>query len=71
MLLVSKTISPTHKSDGDAGYTYAYAAVSPLDGVLDTLILPGVNGVCMQIFVDEIASRHAEENILMVADGAG
>ena len=52
-------------------YTYAYAAVSPLDGVLDTLILPSVNGVCMQVFVDEVASRHAEENILMVVDGAG
>lgn len=52
-------------------YTYAYAAVSPLDGVLDTLILPSVNGACMQIFVDEVASRHAEDNILMVADGAG
>ena len=52
-------------------YTYAYAAVSPLDGVLDTLILPSVNGACMQVFVDEVASRHAEENILMVVDGAG
>lgn len=52
-------------------YTYAYAAVSPLDGILDTLILPSVNGACMQIFVDEVASRHAEENILMVVDGAG
>ena len=34
-------------------YTYAYAAVSPGDGVLDTLILPSMNGDCMQIFVDE------------------
>ena len=25
----------------------------------------------MQIFVDEVASRHAEANILMVVDGAG
>lgn len=52
-------------------YTYAYAAVSPLDGTLDTLILPSVNSACMQIFLDEVASRHAEENILMVVDGAG
>ena len=53
------------------GYTYAYAAVSPADGVLDTLILPRVNGDCMQIFVDEIGTRHGEENVLMVVDGAG
>jgi hypothetical protein len=52
-------------------YTYAYAAVSPGDGVLDTLILPSVNGDCMQIFVDEIGVRHGEENVLMVVDGAG
>ena len=68
---MSKALSPAHASDGDAGYTYAYAAVSPLDGVLDTLILPAVNGACMQVFVDEVAARHAEENILMVVDGAG
>ena len=52
-------------------YTYAYAAVSPGDGALDTLILPSVNGGCRQIFVDEIGSRHGEENVLMVVDGAG
>lgn len=38
-------------------YTYAYAAVSPVDGVLDTLILPSVNSVCMQVFLDEVARR--------------
>lgn len=52
-------------------YTYAYAAVSPVDGVLDTLILPSVNCACMQVFLDEVASRHLDENILMVVDGAG
>jgi len=52
-------------------YTDAYAAVSPADGVLDTLILPSVNGDCRQIFVDEIGTRHGEENVLMVVDGAG
>lgn len=52
-------------------YTYVYAAVSPVDGVLDTLILPSVNCACMQAFLDEVASRHPDENILMVVDGAG
>jgi hypothetical protein len=52
-------------------YTYAYAAVSPHDGMLDTLILPCVNGSCMQIFLQEVSERHAQENILMVLDGAG
>ena len=52
-------------------YTYVYAAVSPLDGTLDTLILPCVNGSCMEIFLQEVSARHAQENILMVLDGAG
>lgn len=52
-------------------YTYAYAAVSVADGELDSLILPHVNSECMQVFIDEVASRHPEERILMVLDGAG
>lgn len=66
-----KPFRPLTKAMVTQEYTYAYAAVSPLDGVLDTLILPSVNGVCMQMFMDEVASRHVEENILMVVDGAG
>ena len=45
-------------------YTYAYGAVSPLDGRFDSLILPWVNGDCMQLFVDEIAARYPHENII-------
>ena len=52
-------------------YTYAYGAVSPLDGRFDSLILPWVNGDCMQFFVDEIAARYPHENIVMVMGGAG
>lgn len=52
-------------------YTYAYAAVSVVDGHMDTLILPHVNTVCMQIFLDEVASRHPDNRIIMVLDGAG
>lgn len=52
-------------------YTYAYAAVSVADGELDSLILPRVNGACMQLFIDEVAARHPKERIVMVMDGAG
>jgi hypothetical protein len=52
-------------------YTYAYAAVSIADGELDSLILPYVNGACMQVFLDEVAARHPTERIVMVLDGAG
>ena len=52
-------------------YTYAYAAVSVSDGRLDTLMLPHVNAECMQLFVDELARRHAKERVVLVMDGAG
>lgn len=52
-------------------YTYAYGAVSPVDGKFDSLILPRVNGRCMQLFLNEISARYPDENVVMVIDGAG
>jgi transposase len=52
-------------------YVYAYTAVSVADGEMDSLILPHVNGDCMQLFIDEIAARHPGNRIVMVLDGAG
>jgi transposase len=52
-------------------YTYAYAAVDVLTGQMDSLILPYVNGDCMQLFIDEVASRNPDDHIVMVLDGAG
>ena len=52
-------------------YTYAYAAVSVSDGQMESLILPYVNGDCMQVFLDEVAARHMNERVIMVLDGAG
>ena len=44
-------------------YTYAYGAVSPVDGRFDSLVLPSVN--------TEIGKRYSDENVAMVVDGAG
>lgn len=52
-------------------YIYAYAAVSPQDGRLDSLVLPQVNSPCMQLFLTEIGQRYPHDNIVMVVDGAG
>lgn len=51
-------------------YIYAYAAISPHDGTMDSLILPGVNAEEMSIFLEEVSSRHADEYILMYLDCA-
>jgi len=52
-------------------YLYAFSAVSPHDGVLDSLVLPWVSAQTMSLFLDEVAQRHAEEFVLMVMDQAG
>ena len=51
--------------------TYVYAAVSPQDGTLDSLILPETNTSSMAIFIEEVARRHPDEFIIMVMDSAG
>ena len=52
-------------------YTYVYGAVDVCTGELDSLILPHVNTECMQLFLNEVSSRHPDERIVMVIDGAG
>ena len=50
---------------------YTYATVSIGSGQVDSLILPRVDTDCMQIFLDEIASRYPNEKLVMVLDNAG
>jgi DDE superfamily endonuclease len=52
-------------------YLYAFSAVSPHDGVLDSLVLPWVSAQTMSLFLAEVAQRHAQEFVLMVMDQAG
>ena len=52
-------------------YLYAFSAVSPHDGVLDSLVLPWVNAQTMSLFLAEVAQRHANEFVFMVMDQAG
>ena len=51
-------------------YTYAYAAVSPVDGEMVSLVLPYANSECMSIFLEEVSKRFSDEYILIVADCA-
>jgi len=52
-------------------YSYAYAAVSPHDGALVSLVLPEVNAELMSLFLAEVARRYTRTFILVVLDGAG
>jgi hypothetical protein len=52
-------------------YIYAFSAVSPHDGAMDSLILPWVSAQTMSLFLTEVAQRHPDEFVLMVMDQAG
>jgi len=52
-------------------YTHAFAAISPHDGTLDSLILPEVNATTMSLFLEEVSARHSDEFIMLFMDQAG
>jgi len=52
-------------------YVYIFAAVSPLDGCHDSLVMPFANTEAMSIFLEEVGKRHADEHIIMFLDQAG
>ena len=66
-----KPIRPVCQAMLTHEYTYAYGAVDACTGEFDSLILPSVNTYCMQLFLDEMSKRYAQEKIVMVIDGAG
>lgn len=52
-------------------FTYAFSALSPHDGEMDSLVLPFVNAETMSLFLALVAQRHPDDFILMVMDQAG
>ena len=50
---------------------FAFAAVGPHDGQLDSLITPRSMLKMMALFLKEVSVCHAQEYILMVMDQAG
>ena len=51
-------------------YTYAYGAICPIDGASCYLILPAMDGACMNAFLRELSERFADYFLLVVCDGA-
>lgn len=50
---------------------YLYGAVNPSSGKHVSLILPSVNTICMNIFLQELAVELGNTKIILVMDGAG
>lgn len=51
-------------------YLYAYSAVCPADGSIDSLIMPTMQTECFQLFVNYVGRCHPSELVVMVTDGA-
>ena len=55
-------------------YTYLYAALNPYDGHLIALLLPTMQKVCFEVFMDyfaeQVALKHGTARALLIADGA-
>lgn len=51
-------------------YTYAFAALCPYDGAMDSLILPSMHASVHQIFLDELSRRYPKELLCLILDGA-
>jgi len=52
-------------------YTYAYAAVSPQDGEMVSLVLPYANTEAMTLFLSEVSARFKDDYIALFMDQAG
>ncbi len=51
-------------------YIYVYSAISPFDGVIDSLIAPYANTEIMAIFLQQVAERFDDDYIIMFMDKA-
>jgi transposase len=51
-------------------WTYLYAAVEPTTGESFCLYLPGMDGGCLQTFLDQLSEAYPENHLLVVLDGA-
>lgn len=52
-------------------YTYAFAAVSPRDGRVVSLVLPWADAATMSLFLTHVATEFPDDYCLVVLDGAG
>lgn len=51
-------------------YRYAYGAVEPKTGESFFLIMPYCNTDCMNLFLQELSKKYADDFIILVCDGA-
>ena len=51
-------------------WTYLYAAVDPASGERFCVYLPGMDGLCLEAFLEYLGEAYADHHLLVVLDGA-
>ncbi len=51
-------------------WTYLYAAVDPTSGESFCLYLPGMDGLCLETFLERLGGAYPDHHLLVVLDGA-
>jgi transposase len=51
-------------------WTYLYAALDPTTGESFCLYLPGMDGGCFEVFLEELCEAYPDHHLLVVLDGA-
>ena len=49
---------------------YLYSSVNPASGKSFTLLMPNVDTICMNVFLEELA-KEIKEDFILIMDGAG
>ena len=50
-------------------WSYLYAAVDPTTGESFCLYLPGVDGLCLEVFLEHLGEAYADHHLVVVLDG--
>jgi transposase len=51
-------------------WTYLYAALDPTSGESFCMYLPGMDGFCLEVFLEHLGTAYADYQLLVVLDGA-
>lgn len=68
--ITAKGIKPIQKVQFQFESYYLYGAVEPLTGDAFYLEMPGLNGTCFQVYLDELSAHFRDDFMIMLTDNA-
>jgi transposase len=68
--ITAKGVKPVQKVQFQFESYYLYGAVEPLTGDTFYLEMPGLNGNCFQVYLDELSAHFTDDFMIMLTDNA-